>query len=110
MSWIDLLWLLLIGAWLYACVTAVLALRASGSTPSTQKFAQGAIVLLIPFLGAWLVLHILADSEPSAIPKHLVGSRGLGWYIIAGTYDGPWIGGGNDGGTDAAGGAGSDQS
>ena len=92
MSWHVAILLVLAAAWLYLGTAATVALTSSLSVPPARKFAQGLLTWFVPFLGAWLVLHILAESEPEALPKRLIGSRGLGWYIIAGAYDGPWKG------------------
>jgi hypothetical protein len=34
-----------------------------------QKIAQGVIVWCVPFIGAWLVLHLIGQSDREVIPR-----------------------------------------
>jgi hypothetical protein len=34
-----------------------------------QKIAQGVIVWCVPFIGAWLVLHLIGQSDRDVIPR-----------------------------------------
>jgi hypothetical protein len=34
-----------------------------------QKIAQGVIVWCVPFIGAWLVLHLIGQSDREVIPQ-----------------------------------------
>lgn len=82
----------LLFAWAYFSVAATVSLSAATSLTKRQKVLQRVVAWCLPFLGAWLVLHLLAESEPRAVSTRMVGSSGLGWYIIAGAYEGPWHG------------------
>ena len=85
MLW-TVIFLLVLVVWLYVNVAASWALARAASVSRQRKLAQALLVWLIPFLGAWLVLHLLADAEPEAIPERILGSMGVGWFIVAGTY------------------------
>ncbi len=80
--------LLLLVAWLYVSVAASWALARATTVSRLRKVTQSLLVWLIPFLGAWLVLHILAEAEPEAIPSRIFGSIGVGWFIVAGAHAG----------------------
>ncbi len=100
MNWLLYLSSALILIAVYANVVATVGLWNTTGLARSQQIVQGIIVWLVPFFGAWLILHLLAVSEPQAISRRMFGSRGLGWYIIAGAYDGPWRGGDTDSGAD----------
>ena len=87
MFWTVIVLLLLV-AWLYVNVAAGWSLARATTVSRRRKVAQLLLVWLVPFLGAWLVLHFLADAEPEAIPTRILGSIGVGWFIIAGTHAG----------------------
>ena len=58
-----LLWLNLI---------AYIAVKHDQTLDSFQKKAQTILVWLLPFIGASLVLHMVFDHSPEAIPKKLI--------------------------------------
>ena len=49
-------------------MATVALIRTSGLT-RFQKIAQGVVVWLLPFLGAFLVLHLIGQSDRAAIPE-----------------------------------------
>jgi hypothetical protein len=49
-------------------MASVALVRTSGLT-RFQKVAQGVIVWLLPFVGAFLVLHLIGQSDRAAIPQ-----------------------------------------
>jgi hypothetical protein len=49
-------------------MASVALVRTSGLT-RFQKVAQGVIVWLLPFVGAFLVLHLIGQSDQAAIPQ-----------------------------------------
>jgi hypothetical protein len=49
-------------------MATVALIRTSGLT-RFQKVAQGVIVWMLPFLGAFLVLHLIGQSDRAAIPE-----------------------------------------
>ena len=65
-------------------VVATLGVMRARTLERFQKVAQALIVWLVPALGALLVLHLLRDAEPEALPRRVLGSRGLAWYVYAG--------------------------
>jgi hypothetical protein len=65
--------LVAVGAFVALVVVAnlmatVALVRTSGLT-RFQKVAQGVIVWMLPFLGAFLVLHLIGQSDRAAIPE-----------------------------------------
>ena len=49
-------------------MATVALVRTSGLT-QFQKVAQGVIVWVLPFVGAFLVLHLIGQSDRAAIPE-----------------------------------------
>ena len=45
-----------------------------------QRLAQGVIVLLLPILGAWLVLHLLGQGEPELV-RGWVPNDTMNYYV-----------------------------
>jgi hypothetical protein len=54
-----------------ANLLATAALIWTSSLTRFQKVAQGIIVWVLPLLGAWLVLHLLGQSDRAAIEEWL---------------------------------------
>jgi hypothetical protein len=48
---------------------ATVSLIRTSSLTGFQKIAQGVIVWMLPFLGAFLVLHLIGQSDQAAIPQ-----------------------------------------
>jgi hypothetical protein len=48
---------------------ATVSLFRTSSLTRFQKIAQGLIVWMLPFLGAFLVLHLIGQSDQAAIPQ-----------------------------------------
>jgi len=48
---------------------ATVALVRTNGLTRFQKVAQGVIVWVLPFLGAFLVLHLIGQSDRAAIPE-----------------------------------------
>jgi len=51
---------------------AYIAVKHDQTLNSFQKKSQIIIVLLLPYIGASLVLHMVFDHSPEAIPKKLI--------------------------------------
>ena len=67
---ISIIIVLLIWAW---CVfLGVVAVKHDDTIDSFQKKAQIVIVLIVPFFGAALILHLVHQHSPQAIPKNLI--------------------------------------
>ena len=68
-------YLLFAGAGILALIIVVSDLMATVSLIRTsqltrfQKIAQGVIVWCVPFIGAWLVLHLIGQSDREVIPR-----------------------------------------
>lgn len=56
--------------WLNAL--AIFVLRHDHTLETSQKIAQAFIVLLVPFAGAGLVLHLVVEHHPNAIPHNWI--------------------------------------
>ena len=61
------IYLVLAGVWLN--VLATLAVNHDRTLEPFQKYAQLAIVWLVPLIGSGFVLHLVFDHSPGAIPK-----------------------------------------
>ena len=48
---------------------ATVSLVRTSALTRFQKIAQAIIVWLLPFIGAWLVLHLIGQSDRAAIPE-----------------------------------------
>ena len=48
---------------------ATVSLIRTSALTRFQKIAQAIIVWLLPFIGAWLVLHLIGQSDQAAIPQ-----------------------------------------
>ena len=53
-------------------ILGIVAVRHDSTLDAFQKKAQIALVILIPFLGAVLVLHLVNQHSPESIPQGLV--------------------------------------
>ena len=62
--------LVVIAIWLN--ILASVAIKYDHFLTSFQKKAQLILVWLFPFIGASVILHIVFDHEPEAIPKSLI--------------------------------------
>jgi len=69
MDIILIVWLLVLLVTLWLNVLATMAIRYDHSLDKTQKTGQQCIVWLIPILGASVVLHLVYEHSPEAIPK-----------------------------------------
>jgi len=47
-----------------------------------QKIAQGVIVWLLPFGGALMVLRILAEGDPAAVPQRWLSNETVNEYVL----------------------------
>ena len=56
--------------WLNALAT--LAVKYDHTLDKTQKIAQSFIVWLVPFIGAGLILHLVSEHYPQAIPRNWI--------------------------------------
>jgi hypothetical protein len=61
-------------------MATVSLIRTSGLT-RFQKVAQGVIVWMLPFLGAFLVLHLIGQSDRAAIPEW-IPDRPINQYVF----------------------------
>src|ERR1700720_3551618 len=52
-----------------ANLMAIVALIRTSGLTRFQKIAQGVIVWMLPFIGAFLVLHLIGQSDRAAIPE-----------------------------------------
>lgn len=73
---------------------ATLAIVRTGHYQREQKRYQIALIWLAPFVGAWLCLHVLADTRRNARPATQNNPTGE-------TMPGTWWGGSRDAGTGA---------
>ena len=62
----------LIAVWLWLIVLGMISIKYDSTLDPFQKKAQSVIVLLVPFLGAALILHLVNQHSPEAIPRSLV--------------------------------------
>lgn len=68
----------------YLDIVATVSLWRTISLNRFQKIAQVVIVWVVPYLGAWLILYLMAREEPEAVPAHSLGSATLGIYLVPG--------------------------
>jgi hypothetical protein len=47
-----------------------------------QKIAQGAFVWCLPFVGASLVMHLLADGDPDVVHQRLIPNDTVNAYVL----------------------------
>jgi len=95
MGWLLALAGVFTAAVVYLNVAATIALWKAGTLEPFQKGAQGILVWIVPLFGALVVLHLLADTEPEAVPAKLIG---------AGMVTGPFGGASADSGGGGGGG------
>lgn len=65
--------------WLWLNVLATLAVRYDKELSSFQRKAQMIVVWVVPFIGAGIILRIVYDHKPDAIPRSWIpfGFRNL---------------------------------
>ena len=47
-----------------------------------QKISQVAFVWFVPFVGAMLVTHLLAESDPSVVYRHWIPNATINAYVL----------------------------
>ena len=62
-------------------VMATVSLYRTTQLSHRQKVAQAALVWLIPFIAAWLVLRLLAESDPDAVRRHWTPNDTINEYV-----------------------------
>jgi hypothetical protein len=62
-------------------VVATVSLVRTNQLTCFQKIAQAVIVCSVPFIGAWLVLHLIAQSDRTVIPR-LVPNDSINEYVF----------------------------
>ncbi|HJQ97667.1 MAG TPA: hypothetical protein VJ826_05085 [Candidatus Polarisedimenticolaceae bacterium] len=63
-------------------VVATVALYRTLQLSRRRKAAQGAFAWCIPFVGASLVLHLLADSDPDAVHERVIPNDTINAYVL----------------------------
>ena len=56
-------------SWAWLCILGVMAAKHDTTLNPFQRKAQVTIVLLIPFIGASIVLHLVNAHSPDVIPR-----------------------------------------
>ena len=64
--------IVLLLTWIWLNIIAIVAIKHDSTLDEFQKKAQIALVLLVPFLGVVLVLYLVNQHSPEAIPRGLV--------------------------------------
>ena len=64
--------IVLLATWLWLNALGTLAARYDGTLNPFQRKAQIIIVWLVPFLGASLILYLVAQHSPEAMPRKWV--------------------------------------
>ena len=71
----EIVTILIVGAlliWGWSVILGIIAVKHDDTIDSFQKKAQIIIVLIVPLFGAALVLHLVYQHAPEAIPKRLI--------------------------------------
>ena len=56
-------------SWIWLCMLALMAAKHDRTLDPFQRKAQMIIVLVIPFIGASIVLHLVNGHSPDVIPR-----------------------------------------
>ena len=70
--WITTVLLVLIGVLIWVNVLALLCIHLDPELTSTQRWGQSAITLLIPYVGASLVLYFVNQHSPEVVSKFYI--------------------------------------
>ena len=62
----------LVFIWFWMVIAGVLAVMRDPTLESFQKWSQIALILLIPYFGAALVLHLVYQHSPESVPRALI--------------------------------------
>ena len=72
----DIASLIIIGValiiWLWLVVVAIVALKYDNTLETFQRNTQIIIVLIVPFFGSALIIHLVKEHYPEAIPEALI--------------------------------------
>jgi hypothetical protein len=75
---------------LYLNLAATVWLFKTENLNHFQKWSQGVIVWLLPYIGARFVLSLLRETDPASLPRSMLGYRAFGWLETANTRIDAW--------------------
>lgn len=71
----EIVTILIIGSlltWAWLVILGIIAVKYDDTLDSFQKKAQIVLIFIVPFFGSALVLHLVNQHSPEAIPKSLI--------------------------------------
>jgi len=70
--WLIVVLIIVTGSWLWLTILALLCLFLDPDLDRIQRVGQSVVVILFPFIGATLILHLVNDHSPEVIARFYI--------------------------------------